>query len=145
MRVKNESEFGRAVKGQEDRIFVHGRLASRLERLYTMNEVLWGLCVGCLTVAMAVVVKLRPKGDGAAPHLPPTYPMDRVRAEQVVSELPGAERFGTSLLTSAMLMADACGGIDRFKSFRKDYEMEYHAPAQLAFRKKTRKGTIYEG
>ena len=140
MVVKNEEEFGRAIRQREERIYVRGRFTPKLERLYTMNEILWGVCVGCLTVAMATLIKIRPKQDGNILHEPPRNLANKGLREQLISEVPGAKRVGKSLLSSSMAMAEACGSMDRFKSFRRDYEMELGVPDGLIFRRKKSRG-----
>ncbi len=138
MVVRNEEEFMEAIGRKEDRILAHGRLAPKLERLYTMNDILWGVCIGCLAVAMAATVKLRPKGyDKPWSNLTDNR-MKNTAEKQAMPEQMGEDRLEAYLPFSPESAAGITEQRDRFRSFREDYEMERQAGGRILFRRKDR-------
>lgn len=138
MIVRNEEEFMEAIGRKEDSILAHGRLAPKLERLYTMNDILWGVCIGCLAVAMAATVKLRPNGYDKPWSGLTVNRMKNTAGKRGMPEQMGEYRLGTFLQSSPERAAGITEQRDRFRSFREDYEMERQDGGKVLFRRRGR-------
>uniref|UniRef100_UPI0006CF795F hypothetical protein n=1 Tax=Clostridium sp. NkU-1 TaxID=1095009 RepID=UPI0006CF795F len=57
MYVRDEEEFGQAVRDGKDRIELEGDLAAKVKKLYKINITLWSFCLVCLAVASSLLCR----------------------------------------------------------------------------------------
>lgn len=130
--ITDESALGDALKRQQKRILVGGPLGSRLERLYTMNQLLWYVCLAGLAVTAAALIKMKPR-DAV------TFP----RPTGLVSDRSGASVVGKDAMTSAALVAEYGGGIQVLEQLKKEYDMERMEGGSILFiRNDIREGAL---
>lgn len=120
MTANNEQELGFALKQKAKTIHVSGRFAPKMERLYSMSQIMWWLCFFSLTAAVAALLKIRPQKE---------YPFTMISG--AVAGTPAAKSVGRPLLASAALVALYGGGMEALKQFRNDYHMEQGEPGGI--------------
>ena len=130
MFVENEMELGKALKDGKEKIEIKGDLAKRMKKIYELDQVLWGICLVCLTVTVAVFLTM-PVTAGVS------------SAISLAAGTPVAAAVGLPTAVTAVLTAAAGGGIHILKWMRKKYTMEQLDDSHIIlYRKKGRENIV---
>lgn len=130
--LADEHALGAALEWSQDRILIGEPLSPRIERLYTMNHLLWYVCMAGLAVAAAALIKMKPRQDIAFP-----------KAMGLVSGSPGALAVGKDTMATAALVASHGGGVQALRRLRKDYSLGRVEPGMvLLTRKNIQEGNL---
>lgn len=111
MVVENEKELGKALKEGEEMIELNGELAKRMKKIYELDQLLWGICLICLTATVTVFFAM-PATAGASSVI------------SLAAGTPAAAAVGLPATVTAVLTAVSGGGIHILKRMRKAYTME---------------------
>jgi len=110
MYVRNEEEFGQAVREGKDRIELEGDLAAKVKKLYKINITLWSFCLVCLAVAIIALMQVPITGGASG-------------VVSLVAGTPAATILGTEAAVTAVMIGVAGGGIGVLKKLRRDYRI----------------------
>ena len=111
MVIENEQELGKAIDNGEETIKVKGRLAPGIKKIWYMDQILWCLCLACLTAAIAALV-MAPTTGGISTAL------------TAIAGTPAALVLGSSASSMAVLTALAGSGIMTLKRLKNGYKLE---------------------
>lgn len=106
MLIENEKELGEALKNDEEEIELKGVLAKKIKKIYQLDQAMWGLCLLCLTIAVAAFL--------AAPVTSGTS-----AALTLAAGTPAAAVIGLPSAVTAILAAAAGGGVGVLVKLRK--------------------------
>jgi hypothetical protein len=123
MDVENEMDLGRAIDNGEETIKVKGSLAPRIRKIWYMDQILWCLCLACLTAAIAALV-LAPATCGISAAL------------TMVAGTPAACFMGMPAASTAVITAAAGSGIMTLKRLRNDYKLEFISSEYIVLHRK---------
>ena len=70
--MTTEREFGEALKNEQDTIEIEGDLAKKTIRIQATGKVAWGVCIGCIAVAVTMSVVTIGSGGTATPVTGPS-------------------------------------------------------------------------
>ena len=110
MYVRDEEEFGQAVREGKDRIELEGDLAAKVKKLYKLNITLWSFCLACLAVAIIALMQVPITGGTSG-------------IVSLVAGTPAAAILGTEAAVTAVMIGVAGGGIGVLKKLRRDYRI----------------------
>jgi hypothetical protein len=110
MYVRDEEEFGQAVRDGKDRIELEGDLAAKVKKLYKINITLWSFCLVCLAVAIIALMQVPITGGTSG-------------IVSLVAGTPAAAILGTEIAVTAVMIGVAGGGIGVLKKLRRDYRI----------------------
>ncbi len=110
MYVRDEEEFGQAVREGNDRIELEGDLAAKVKKLYKINLALWSFCLVCLGVAIIALMQVPITGGASG-------------VVSLVAGTPAAAILGTEAAVTAVMIGVAGGGIGVLKKLRRDYRI----------------------
>lgn len=110
MYVRDEEEFGQAVREGKERIELEGDMAAKVKKLYKINLTLWSFCLVCLGVAIIALMQVPITGGASG-------------AVSFVVGTPAAAILGTETAVTAVMIGVAGGGIGVLKKLRRDYRI----------------------
>lgn len=110
MYVRDEEEFGQAVREGKDRIELEGDLAAKVKKLYKLNITLWSFCLVCLAVAIIALLQVPITGGTSG-------------IVSLVVGTPAATILGTEAAVTAVMIGVAGGGIGVLTKLRRDYRL----------------------
>ncbi|MEY8356755.1 hypothetical protein AALB39_25860 [Lachnospiraceae bacterium 54-53] len=111
MCVRNEEEFGEAVRDGKEKVVLEGDLADKVKKLYKINLALWNFCLICLAVTIIALMQVPITGGTSG-------------VVSLVVGTPVAAIVGTEIAVSAVMIAVAGGGVQVLYKLRRDYRME---------------------
>lgn len=111
MFVRDEKELAKAIKEEHDTIEIEGDLANKAIKIKATGKVAWCVCIGAIGIAVAATLAA-PVTRGAS------LPVKFAIAPVVATSLGGF-----SVVTSAIMIAVAAGGVDVLNKLRK-YNIE---------------------
>jgi len=111
MYVRNEEEFGEAIREGKDGIELEGDLASKVKKLYKINLTLWSFCLVCLAVAIIALMQV-PITGGTSGII------------SLIAGTPAVAILGTEAAVTAVMIGVAGGGIGVLIKLRRAYRIE---------------------
>lgn len=108
--MTTEKEFGEALKNDQDTIEVEGDLAKKTIKIKATGKVAWGVCIGCIGVAVMLVVVTIGSGGTATPITGPTA---------AITLSAAAATWGLPTAITATGIAVAGGGVGVLNKLRK--------------------------
>ena len=122
IRVSNEKELGKALKNNEDTIFIEGDLVNKVIRIRATGKIAWAIAV--TAIALAIVAFL------AAPVTGGTSSTAIVGIAPVAASI-----LGGAAAYSAVLIGVAAGGVAALNKLR-DYKEISRSDSQIVLKKK---------
>ncbi|WP_186423798.1 hypothetical protein [Lacrimispora celerecrescens] len=111
MYVRNEEEFGEAIREGKDGIELEGDLASKVKKLYKINLTLWSFCLVCLAVAIIALMQVPITGGTSG-------------IVSLIAGTPAAAILGTEAAVTAVMIGVAGGGVGVLIKLRQAYRIE---------------------
>lgn len=108
--MTTEKEFGEALKNDQDTIEIEGDLAKKTIKIKATGKVAWGVCIGCIAIAVAMVVVTIGSGGTATPVTGPTA---------AITLSAAAATWGLPTAITATGIAVAGGGVGVLNKLRK--------------------------
>lgn len=124
--MTTEKELGEALKNNYDTIEVEGDLSKKVLKIKATGKVAWGVCIGCIVVAVSMMVVTLGSGGTAAPVAGPTTAVTLGAAASV---------WGLPTAITATGIALAGGGVAALKKLRK-YRIEKISDTRIVLHKK---------
>lgn len=124
--MTTEKELGEALKNNYDTIEVEGDLSKKVLKIKATGKVAWGVCIGCIVVAVSMTVVTLGSGGTAAPVTGPTTAVTLGAAASV---------WGLPTAITATGIALAGGGVAALKKLRK-YRIEKISDTRIVLHKK---------
>ena len=124
--MTTEKELGEALKNNQDTIEIEGDLANKVIRIKATGAVAWGVCIGCVAVAVTFIVVTFGSGGTTAPVTVPTA---------AVSLGAAAAVWGLPTALAATGIAAAGGGVIVLNKLRK-YRLEKKSDTKIVLHRK---------
>ena len=121
-----EKDLGEALKNDIDTIEIEGDLAKKVFKIKATGKVAWGVCIGCVAVAVTLVVVTIGSGGMATPVTGPTA---------AITLSAAAATWGLPTAITATGIAVAGGGIGALKKLRK-YRLEKISDTKIVLHRK---------
>ncbi|HBD01449.1 MAG TPA: hypothetical protein DC053_22205 [Lachnoclostridium sp.] len=110
MYVRDEEEFGEAVRAGKERIELEGDLAAKVKKLYKINLTLWSFCLVCLGVAIIALMQVPITGGASG-------------VVSFVAGTPAVVILGTETAVTAVMIGVAGVGIGVLEKLRRNYRV----------------------
>ncbi len=124
--MTTEKELGEALKNNQDTIEVEGDLAKKTIKIKATGKVAWAVCIGCVAVAVTLIVVTIGSGGTATPVTGPTA---------AITLSAAAATWGLPTAITATGIAVAGGGVGVLKKLRK-YQMEKISDEKIILHRK---------
>lgn len=121
MKIRTEKELGEALKNDQDRIEIEGDLSKKVIKIKATGKVAWAIAAGA--IAVAVIAVLATPATGGASNV-----------AHLMAVPAAAATLGTSVASSAILIAVAAGGIGALNKLR-SYSIEKNPDGSITLKK----------
>ena len=124
--MTTEKDLGNALKNNQDTIVIEGDLAEKTLKIKATGKVAWAVCIGCIAVAVTLVVVTFGSGGAAIPVAGPTAAITLSAAATI---------WGLPTAITATGIAVAGGGVVALKKLRK-YRVEKISDTKIILHRK---------
>lgn len=113
--ARTTEELGKALKTQPDEIIIEGDAKTKTIRIRAIGKVAWVVAFGAIAVAVTGIIVTAGSGGAAAPAT--------ISIGGPAFIVAGGAAGGISVVTSAISIAVAAGGVGALTTLRKKYKI----------------------